>query len=493
MPLYQELVDYDEVYHTLGTEPVLINELRNQTETDRTQFIDLIMTRYSGDCISLAPTCQCGATKGRINLKHKCPKCGQFPTSVTEDEINPVVWLEAPDGVDKLMNLAMITMIGKRLTRSSFNFFEWLIDTDYRPTVKTPVGIIQKIQALGLKRGYNNFIRNFDEYIDKMFFEIRDLRKHKRGEDPLYELIQRDRHKVFSRFMPLPNKVMTILEKTTFCRYLDPVMKDVISSFWSLVSIDKDFIPRTEKHKERKTVKAIIRLAKYHVNYARENYCKKPGQIRRHFSGSRVDYGYRSVIVSITGKHDMREVHAPWAVGMTTFRPMLINKLTKRGWSNRAAVGLIMTHIHKFHPLLSELLDEIILDTPGSAGYLLPEEFDRDVNTRGAGFVQVTQRNPSLMQSSAIRTYLTKFKKDPRDRTLAISILICPGQQADFDGDEENNMVALDKLMADRMEALDPLYNLYGLDVPHKVSGNFGFPKPDVATLSEFLEEGITR
>lgn len=62
-----------------------------------------------------------------------------------------------------------------------------------------------------------------------------------------------------------------------------------------------------------------------------------------------------------------------------------------------------------------------------------------------------------------------------------------------FDGDEENVSVGIDRKMADRMEALDPMYNLCALDVPSKVCGNYGYPKPDLVTLSEFLDVGITR
>lgn len=494
MPVYQELEDYNHTFMTLAYEPVIINDLRNQTDEDREQFLSMIMTRYDSDTISLAPVCECGATKGRIYKPHKCPVCGKYPTSVTEDEISPVVWLAKPQGVEKLMNLAVWSMLGKRLTRSGFNFFEWLVDTDYRPSVKYPTKIIESIERLGIKRGYNNFVRNFDRYIDLLFFEVRDLRHRKKNEpDYLYELIRRDRHKIFSDYLPLPNKAMTILEKTNLGRFLDPVMKDVISTFWDLVSIDKDFIPRHERHREKRTVKAICRLAKYHENYCKENYCQKSGLLRRNFAGGRTDYGYRSVIVSITGPHDMREVHAPWRIGLTTFRPIVLNKLLARGWSNKDAVNLIMTHIDKYHPILSEIMDEMIADTPGAMGYMLEEVFDRDVNRKGAGFVQITQRNPSLLQASAVRTFLSKFKKDPTDKTISISILITAGMNADFDGDEENVTVGLDRKMAERMEALDPMYNLCALDVPSKVCGNFGYPKPDLVTLSEFLDEGIVR
>lgn len=493
MPVYQVLEDHDETFRTLSYEPVIINTLRNQTEEDRTKFLDMIMTRYSSDCISLAPVCQCGATKGRSKMHQRCGVCNKFPTSVTEDEIDPIIWLERPEGVEKLMNLAMWSMLGDRLTRSGFNFFEWLVDTDYRPSVKTPVAITEKILASGIKRGYNNFVKNFDQYIKILFFDIKEFRKKRNEVDWHWELIQRDRSKIFCERLPLPNKAMTILEKTNLGRFLDPIMKDVISSFWDLVSIDRDFIPRHERHREKKTVKALIRYNNYQENYSKENYCQKQGLIRRNFAGSRQDYSYRFVIISITGSHDMREVHAPWRVGLTTFRPMILNKLIKRGWSNKDAVNLIMTHIDKYHPLLSELMDEMIAETPGSNGYMMSETFDRDINLSGAGFPQITQRNPSLLQASAVRTFLTQFKKDPSDKTVSISILICPGQNADFDGDEENNSLALDKPMALTMEALDPMYNLCAIDTPFKVCGNFSFPKPDAVTLSQFLEDGFVR
>jgi hypothetical protein len=95
---------------------------------------------------------------------------------------------------------------------------------------------------------------------------------------------------------------------------------------------------------------------------------------------------------------------------------------------------------------------------------------------------------PSLLQASAQRVRLTRFKTDPKDHTISISILIVVGFNADFDGDALNVSIGTDNLMADRWLPLAPEYNIFALDVPGKISRNITIPKPIIATISEYLE-----
>ena len=51
-----------------------------------------------------------------------------------------------------------------------------------------------------------------------------------------------------------------------------------------------------------------------------------------------------------------------------------------------------------------------------------------------------------------------------------------------------NGSIALDNLSADQWYPLAPHFNVFELTDPLEVSGNVSFPKPNVATISAFLE-----
>jgi hypothetical protein len=84
---------------------------------------------------------------------------------------------------------------------------------------------------------------------------------------------------------------------------------------------------------------------------------------------------------------------------------------------------------------------------------------------------------------------ICRFKTDPHDHTVGISILIVKPMNADFDGDEINFSIALDSKTAKMWEPLEPHNNIFIADVPRKMSSALDIPKPVIATISNWIAD----
>lgn len=422
MSIIQVLENFEQVRRSMPEEPVYINTLPHTTEEDRKALKDLILTRYTSDMISMLPRCECGNTKGQFLIGVKCPDCFKpVKPSITKD-IKPTVWVQSPKGIVALISPIVLIMLRDVFTKSGFNVIHWLMDTSYKTTVKTPE-VVRKLEANpDIKRGYNHFVLNMMSILD-ILFEMKDFKnKKKKNIDSLRLLLTMYGQAVFSQALPLPNKSLIVFEKTNHGEYTSYDNFKIYNSILHLASIDADFYDQRPIVKENRTAKALFLLAEFYDTYFKTSLCGKHGQYRKHTFGSRINFTFRSVISSNTDIHNYDEITVPWSVGLTCFRPHLINKLIRRGFDHNSAVELIMTHIEKFNPLLNELLDEIL------------DESTR-VDTDGVskrGIITLLQRNPSLMQGSFVRVRIIGFHKDVSNKTIWMSIFLCASTNADL-------------------------------------------------------------
>ena len=462
------------MFYKLKDSPIIINDLDNNTEESRDVIRQLIVSRFSTDMVSLIPSCFCGQKKGQALTRDEtvCEVCGTKVTSSIEDDIEPLVWFRRPgindeQPISKLISPIVWIMLKHRFTKSGFNIIQWLCDTTYRTNVRQPK-VVSKIVEAGIQRGYNNFVDNFD-LIMSFLFNLKDFKVKKTKDDYLPIFLEQNRHKLFSDYIPLPNKSLLIIEKTDVGVYVDPIIIGAIDAIDMLVSIDNRFYDQNPKTKANRMVKALSKLCLYYENFYRFNLAVKSGQFRKHIYGGRSNFSFRAVISSLTGPHEYDEIHVPWGIGLTAFRPHLVNKLLKLGMDLNSIIGLLLGNIERYHPLLDRLLKELIAESP-------------------LGKIPIAlQRNPSLMQGSIQRVYITKFKSDPTDTTISIPILICKAFNADFDGDALNCTIATDNKMAAWLYSLAPEFNIYHLDFPDKISGNIGISKPVIAAHSAWL------
>lgn len=417
MPLFQKLVKFDTVINGLKDTPIIVNDLIDQSEENKEHIKSLIYTKYSPDMLTMLPSCDCGKTKGEYNLGSTCPFCDTVVKSVAEEVIEPLVWFRRPEGVEKLINPMVLTMLGARFKKSGFEIIKWLCDTTYKTHVKQPP-VLNIILSQGVVRGYNNFVTNFDS-IMALLFSLRDFKLKKNQRDYLKELLEVERDAIFSDYIPLPNKSLLIIEKTNVGIYIDPTIIGAIDAIEIITGIDSVMFEHSLRVKENRTIKAISKLSEFYEDYYKANFSGKPGIIRKHIIGSRSHFSFRAVASSITDHHAYDEIYISWGVAITVLREHLINKLLKRGYTYNSAIGLLYAHVDNYNEMLNEIFNELLLET-GTGG-----------------FVCLIQRNPSLAHGSAQRVRISRVKTNVNDPTVSLSILIVKALNADFDGEHK--------------------------------------------------------
>ncbi len=413
MPVFQKLVDNDKTYRELTKPPIIINDLHNQTSEDRDYIQRLIMTTYSSDMVSVLPSCKCGATKGEFAKNMICKSCQTPVTATMEDTIQPLVWFRKPEGVYKLMAPILWIMLEHRFSKGKFSVLRWLTDTSYAPQSLRPV-FVDKIEEAGIQRGYNYFIQNFFPIVS-FLLELKEFKIKKNTPDYLMTFLQENKNVLFSDYLPLMNKSLLIVEQTSFATYIDSTVPMAIDAIEMLVSIDKDFYDQTPTVKQNRTARALYILGcRFFDMYFKKIVAKKAGLFRHYLGGSRFDYSARAVISSRTNEHRYDELEIPWGVGLTIFRPMMINKLIKKSHMLiNDAVSLLLSHIGVYHPVLDQYLQEIISEH------------------KEGRYPVIFNRFPSLLQGSIQKMYISKVKTDPKDLTLGISILAVTAPNAD--------------------------------------------------------------
>ena len=203
-----------------------------------------------------------------------------------------------------------------------------------------------------------------------------------------------------------------MVEKTTKGQFINLISANIINAVYSWIDIcNKDVV--TEKRLSSVMATVMSNLADLYYKYFKDLVFGKSGVFRKHVYGARSHFTFRCVIVSHPGQHDHNAIVAPWVVGLTAFRPHVLNKLLKRGYTYKEASNLIYRHINIYNEELYSILNELIAEAPDGKIWVL------------------SHRNPSLKQGSSQRTYISAFNNDPMDYSIKYSALIAKASNAD--------------------------------------------------------------
>ena len=132
----------------------------------------------------------------------------------------------------------------------------------------------------------------------------------------------------------------------------------------------------------------------------------KKGRFRQHLLGKRVDYSGRSVIVVGPMLH-IHECGIPKQMAIELFQPFLIQQL--RATKKAATTARAKTMINERHPIIWTLLQDVMRYHP-----------------------VILNRAPTLHRLG-IQAFLPKLVEG---KAILLHPLVCPGFNADFDGDQ---------------------------------------------------------
>lgn len=396
MSMYLGMIDQEEVFNKLNSAPVIVNYLDISTPQGRLNLNELMYTKCEGDRLNTIPSCSCGRLTRFVNYGKTCAICHTVCQTSMDQELEPSMWLEAPVGVNTLINPAHWIVLSSLLTISGCNMLEWFCNPYYKAPGKQPdklSALIDYMNNAGISRGINDFQRCIDDLFSEMF-RLRMFPKKRREEVAALMGVIRDT--IFTRWVPIPSEVGFIVEVDERATRVDEEMIDAVNA----IRIINDVAAMGERmplaKRQSLSVVAIAHLAKFYVGYVDKSIGSKPGFLRKHVYGSRLDFTARAVITSNAGVHDYDELIIPWGVALQLFQIDITNKLYRRGWSVTQVLDVFKDYALRYHPVLHEVIEELIAESP-----------HRTKTLHKPGIACLYQRNPSLVRGSIQRMLIT--------------------------------------------------------------------------------------
>ena len=463
MGLYLKVMDNDALFAAQKTPPTIINYVRTATTDEKSAFNELIYSVFDGDVMDNVASCECRTLIGASNIGAHCTNCGHPVKSRDLGNIEPLLWIQTPEGnsgkTPKLINPAILEKLCDHFVKNNFSIVRYLVDITYRVECKIP-GLLFYLSDKGIQRGYKYFYENYDYVVESLF--AHKLFRRKRNqlvEYPIETFLKDNRHITFCDHVPLPNKTMLVIEDTATGSYRDKSIEFAIDAMRTVAGLDLPVKGYRASVKQNRMIKALFLLIDFVNAYVKNCVRGKPGAIRKHVIASRVHFAGRTVITSNTEPHDYEALYYPWGAATSMLRLHLMTKLMAMGMTQREGVSFLNKHAAKYHPLLDRLFKELINESDYK------------------GIPVLLCRNPTLMRGSILRLFITKIKTDLNDPSTTLSILVINPLNADFDGDAVAVMMCLDNEITDACYAFAPHQNLMDVGTYRGLTNAPAIPK----------------
>jgi len=475
MAIGLKLVNFDEMFNSITGEKFLVNNFDIFNNESKKVIDNYLMKNYSEDNISIIPSCSCGAIKGAYYIGDYCDQCNTHVKNTLEDNISFLLWVKKPDEVERFISPMVLSILLEKykIAKPTLSIIQWLMLPGFKidkrqqrvnlPAIDRLTTIFENYK---IARGYNSFVQNIVNIVEILEKEFNKTKKIDTG---MVDFIYNNREMYLSNYLPFPNKTIFTTESNEMGKFIDKNIIPCINVVRRLTGIDVHYRPPSVK--QTRVATSLIDLAQFYVNYTKETFFSKNGLIRQHISSTRSHFTARAVATSIVEVHDYDEIHIPWSIACSLFREHILNKLLKRGYIYKNAVNLLLYHTRIHSPVLEEIFTELIRESNGGIKVFL-------------------NRNPSLHRGSILTVRITRIKNDVKDNTISISLLIVRPLNADFDGDEINLSLIYDKTVSDLSCNFEPHLNILGFDDVNGFTGNIAFPKPIVATISNWYKDG---
>lgn len=436
------LEDMDEVFQSSSREPIVVNDHNSQDFLEKHAFI-----KVASQVFVPVPTCQCQRTQTQSNIDRICKYCGTAVEPSVDHEFGAKLWFRAPEGVCCLVLPEVWLIISKLIAVTSFDTLSYFTDRTFVSDVAVPTVVAQA--EMELRRGYNNFFSYFTQSLE-ILYAHKVIKPENMSQ--LRALISRYGVKtLLPRHVLIPNKSLAILQKTHSGTYRDPNYDALFDAVQIMLGIDHEQNDYSVTQKEQRTAKAMSFYAKFHLNYQKKIIQPKPGLIRKKVLGARTHFSWRTVISSITMPHISDEIHIPWAVAITVLRLHLINYMVKDKFDIASNCDRFLNeHVNKYHPYLDELFQRMIADSDTSHVY------PPGIASKRPGIMTTMVRNPSMHLGSLPLVRIARVKTDTNDKSTSLSDNITKQMNADFDGDQCNFRLTLDRYTSRAMRYMLP-------------------------------------
>lgn len=429
-PIYPAFEDFNLKYNTSTIDPILLNDFDFCVDEDRDKLSELIRMDFDGDTFETVASCSCKKTTGnwRLGSGRPCIYCGGVVERLTETSMETKVWLRKPTGVSTFINPALFRTLLRKITTKNpkIEIVTFIIDSGYRKAdnkknTEGGVKLVNALHELGVWPGINEFHKHSDSIMEYFLVGAgRSLTNLNNlvGEKYL-NFYYKYKHLVFCDFIPIPNKLSTIIERNGKDNYASKLQIEISSIYQSIADTkdDGEFDKATEFDIAESVDivgRAIGRLAIKQTVNTQEYLIKKKGISRKHIAAGSLPFTARSIATSITGIHDTSFVVVPWVMAIAVLKEHILSFLYRQGYSPRYARELIVKSAYEIVPIID--------------GFFKHHENERNL-------VSVIGRTPSIEHLSR-KTMFCTINRDLEDLSIKMPILSCSELNLDFDGDQ---------------------------------------------------------
>lgn len=396
--IYPEIENFELVLANLDFDPIYLDDYDVHLEEDKEMMKTLLYTRYGqNEALTNIPSCVCKKLNGQDLLGQRCTSCGSECAPIYSRKIEPTLWSRVPDGITSFVNPLIWKIIFKLFKSKSNNILLWLTDPYYQPSDPTDPKIKRLNELLveipGFKRGLNHFVENYDDVVN-MLIERKILGYKMLERAGFIEFSKKYKEAFFTTVLPVSNRNSFIVEQSGTANFTDTKALAGVDVFLTINNLHHSRLKTPVAKKESIIVKCLTDLSNHHEKYLTDRIFPKPGNIRKHLVGSRLNFTARAVITSLHGVHHYWEVHLPWGIAIELLKEHIRSKLLNNyGMSPVDIVELLQTHVTKYHPLLHEVMNLLIKEAP----YYTPDGVHK-------GIPIILNRNPTLERGFFIVT-----------------------------------------------------------------------------------------
>lgn len=473
MGLYAVIVDHDEMLARHHGNVKFANDYNTSNTESKEDFKRALYSHFDNvDAIDVSASCDCGHLDDAYDLGVVCEACNTPVVSTASQPIVPSMWLRSPQGVKSMISPELLIMLMGHMHGKEFNFLAYFMDTTYQfdanaiSSRETDRKVKRLLQA-NIPRGLNYFIDNFDAII-KFCMDCGIIGT---GKHEFYEFLVQNKHALFPQAIPVPTKLCFVVESTTSGSYIDKPIGPAIDAALTMGGIQHSPIPLKPITVQNRTAKALLLMATFHENYNKQRIAQKPGLVRRHVLGGRLNFTARAVITSISAPHRYDEIHIPWGVACQLFKYHIMNKLKAQGMTTMESLDFLYSNVLQYNERLDLIFKELIAEA------------------REIGPACTFHRNPTLQRGSTQQFFITKIKTDMTDNSISMSVLCLKAPNADFDGDQLNLTLMPDNYLTDATGRIAPHTWVLSIDEPHEISGNLELQGPVVETIVNYAHE----
>lgn len=367
--------------------------------------------------------CKCGKYIGATFEGEICPEC---KTAIEYTDVNILYtgWLNF--GKYRIINPLYYHRLQSALSKKNLEAIisnENSINPNGKVRKYDDVMEVKKTMLMYHNIGLKEFYENYEEIM--LYFKS----KRKQKADLIDSLIK-DKDYVWTSKLPVYSTVLRPQGITVESYYFSPLDKQI----HPLTMISLNLKKANEIEVPLYLYQAQTRANElWAINFSLID--GKHGWARANVLGGQWNYSGRNVIV-LDPTLKMDEVAMSYKSFIVLFSGQLIKKLRReKGWTITKAHNYLKSKF-KYDEEIYHMMLEII------------EDFQPKI---------ILNRNPTITFGSILQMRISRIKEDADDMTLAIPSAILPGLNADFDGDELNEIAENLKIIEGFFDGFNPV------------------------------------